>query len=270
MRATRFNRKFVFIAGLHRSGTTLLADLLGAHPDISAFKNTGAYMDEGQHLQSVYPVGHVWGGDAVGRFGFDPFAYLTEKSPLAAPDKADALFAQWARHWDLSRPVLLEKSPPNIIRTRYLQACFPDSYFIVITRHPVANALATKKWCRRNPLIGIMTNWALCHSRLLRDRAYLKNCLIVRYEDMAADVAAVLRRATDFIGLPPFEPPPGAIRPDVNEKYFARWRDMCTSPLGRAEATLGRWMLEGVFRRFGYSFDDAAPPGGPTDRPRGA
>ncbi|MBB5519352.1 sulfotransferase family protein [Amphiplicatus metriothermophilus] len=257
MQATRFNRKFVFIAGLHRSGTTLLADLLGAHPDISAFRNTGAYMDEGQHLQSVYPVGHVWGGDAVGRFGFDPFAHLTEKSPLARPEKADALFAQWARYWDLSKPVLLEKSPPNIIRTRYLQACFPESYFVVITRHPVANAVATKKWCGRNPLIGIMANWAVCHVRFLRDQARLKNAMVIKYEDLVAEPARILRAVTDFIGLAPLAPADHDLRRDVNEKYFARWREASAGPLGRAAAAAGRLFLEGSFRRFGYSFDEA-------------
>jgi hypothetical protein len=32
--------RFVFLAGLHRSGTTLLARLLAAHPEISGFSDT--------------------------------------------------------------------------------------------------------------------------------------------------------------------------------------------------------------------------------------
>jgi hypothetical protein len=31
------------------------------------------------------------------------------------------LFREWATHWDLSRPVLLEKSPPNMMWMRFLQ-----------------------------------------------------------------------------------------------------------------------------------------------------
>ena len=48
--------RFVFLAGLHRSGTTLLARLLAAHPEVSGFSGTGAPADEGQLLQSVYPA----------------------------------------------------------------------------------------------------------------------------------------------------------------------------------------------------------------------
>ena len=42
---------FVFISGLHRSGTTQLHSTLGTHPDVSGMVGTGAPHDEGQHLR---------------------------------------------------------------------------------------------------------------------------------------------------------------------------------------------------------------------------
>src|SRR5207253_5284104 len=83
--------RFVFLAGLHRSGTTLLARLLAAHPQVSGFSGTGAPADEGQHLQTVYPAAKVWGGP--GRFGFAPEAHFTEEQ--ASEEKARQLFAEW-------------------------------------------------------------------------------------------------------------------------------------------------------------------------------
>ena len=68
--------RFVFLAGLHRSGTTLLARLLASHPEVSGFSDTGVPADEGQHLQTVYPAAAVYGGP--GRFGFAPEAHFTE------------------------------------------------------------------------------------------------------------------------------------------------------------------------------------------------
>jgi hypothetical protein len=74
------DHRFVFIGGLHRSGTTLLARCLAEHPEVSGFSGTRALEDEGQHLQNVYQPGRAYGGP--GRFGFDPEAHLTETSSL--------------------------------------------------------------------------------------------------------------------------------------------------------------------------------------------
>ena len=56
------DKKFVFICGLHKSGTSLLFRILRDHPDMSGFTNTGVPKDEGQHLQSVYPPAWRFGG----------------------------------------------------------------------------------------------------------------------------------------------------------------------------------------------------------------
>jgi len=45
--------RIVFVAGLHRSGTSLVHRCLAAHPDVSGFADTGVPEDEGQHLQTV-------------------------------------------------------------------------------------------------------------------------------------------------------------------------------------------------------------------------
>jgi hypothetical protein len=82
---------FVFVTGLHRSGTSPLHRCLRRHPQISGFENTGVAEDEGQHLQTVLPRGGAYGGP--GRFGRHPEAHITETHPLANPETAEALFA---------------------------------------------------------------------------------------------------------------------------------------------------------------------------------
>ena len=49
--------RYVFVTGLHRSGTSLLARCIAQHPQVSGFSGTGVPEDEGQLLQSVYPPG---------------------------------------------------------------------------------------------------------------------------------------------------------------------------------------------------------------------
>ncbi|TMM15238.1 MAG: sulfotransferase [Actinobacteria bacterium] len=89
------DKRFVFIGGLHRSGTSLVHEILKAHPEVSGFTNTGAPEDEGQHLQSVYAPSSAHG--TFGTFGFDPDAHLTEESPLATPQSATLLWGQCAK-----------------------------------------------------------------------------------------------------------------------------------------------------------------------------
>src|SRR5262245_29339768 len=107
-----------------RSGTTALARLVGSHPKISSLTNTGVPWDEGEYLQSVYPKEDAYGGG--GRFGLHPDSHLTEHSPRTA-DAGERLFAAWSPYWDLSKPILCEKTPANIVRTRFLQAVLPNS-----------------------------------------------------------------------------------------------------------------------------------------------
>src|SRR5579871_293575 len=121
---------FVFVTGLHRSGTSPLHRCLRAHPQMSGFHNTNVPEDEGQHLQTVLPRGGAYGGP--GRFGRHPEVHMTETHPLATPETAHALFAQWAPYWDLEKPYLIEKTPMTLLRTRMFQALFPNSFFIVI------------------------------------------------------------------------------------------------------------------------------------------
>jgi hypothetical protein len=46
-------KKYVFVGGHHRSGTSVLAFNIGRMENCTAFENTGVGMDEGQFLQNV-------------------------------------------------------------------------------------------------------------------------------------------------------------------------------------------------------------------------
>lgn len=226
---------FAFVAGLHRSGTSLLFKCLRNHPDVSGFRNTGVPENEGQHLQTVYPPARVYGGP--GRFGFDPRAHLTEQSDLVSDDSRDRLFSEWSRYWELSKRVLLEKSPPNLIRTRFLQAMFPNARFVIMQRHPVAVAYATQKWSR-TPVASLIEHWLVCHELFEADRPRLKHVLVVRYEELVAAPQAVLDEICVFLDLPGhrFD---ADVQTGKNAVYLNRWeqsRDRFTTS-GRLDAT---------------------------------
>ena len=245
------DKQFVFIAGLHRSGTSLLFQCLRDHPQISGFENTGVPEDEGQHLQSVYAPAHKFG--RPGTFGFNPDAYLTERSPLVTEQNRECLFREWSRWWNLDQPVLLEKSPANLVRSRFLQAMFPDSRFVVITRHPIANAYATQKWSR-TPLYSLVRHWLVCHERFEEDRRHLRRAMLLRYEDFVRQPERVLAEVCAFLDLPPHWSGRD-VRPEINARYLARWQRRSRSLVSAPYVGLMRRRFEARLQRFGYSLE---------------
>lgn len=87
--------------------------------------------------------------EGIGGYALAPSSRLGSDHPLAEEGHALRLFAQWATHWDLSRPVLLEKSPSNARAIGMLAAMWrlgraADARFIFISRHPLLQALAMR------------------------------------------------------------------------------------------------------------------------------
>ena len=249
------DHRLVFVAGTHRSGTTPLARVLAAHQQVSGFHGTGATEDEGQHLQTVYPAARTYGGP--GRFALDPRSHLTEDSPLATPDNARLLADQWTPYWDMSRPVLVEKSPPNLVMTRFLQALYPHASFVVIVRHPVVVALGTDKWLRGRSLRTPMANWFAAHDTFVADLPSLRSAYVVRYEALVRDPAAELGAMGDFLGLA------GPLDATLwqagrSDAYAARWSGMATDRLPWRRSLRRSLVAEFGARAaaYGYDLDD--------------
>ena len=248
------NYQFVFIGGLHRSGTSLLFQCLREHPLISGFRNTGAFEDEGQHLQTVYPPAKAYGGP--GEFGFNPEAHLNETSNLTTDDNRERLFSDWKRHWNLKKPVLLEKSPPNLIQMRFLQALFPDSHFIVLMRHPIATSYATQKWSKTS-VASLIGHWLACYERFEQDRRHIKRLLTLKYENFVAKPQLTLEKIYSFIGVN-LHPNQLKVCSDINEKYFEKWREDQRNFMHKSffESFYIRWRCEKRVSKFGYSLYD--------------
>ena len=224
-------KRHVFIGGLHRSGTTLLAQVLGQHPEVSHFSQTGVIEDEGQFLQTVYQTDNDHGGP--GRFAFDRQACLNESSGLVSAENSRKLGQEWGRYWDRSKAVYIEKTPANLIRGRFLQALFPDSYFIFVLRQPVATSIATYKWSGTG-IYSLLHHWVTAHEIMRGDLPFLHRALVVSYEGLMAEPAVIMRHIEDFIGLKHHEYRV-KFDPDMNAKYFDSWRTLFLSSASRVK-----------------------------------
>jgi hypothetical protein len=244
------DQQLVFVGGLHRSGTTLLARLLASSPEATGLSGTGVPEDEGQHVQDVYPPAERHGGS--GRFALKREAHLTEESPLATPENAQRLWQAWRPYWDSDQPFLIEKSPPNIVMGRFLQQLFPSAAFVFIVRHPVTVTLATRKWRKRTPLPRLMSNWFRAHERAAADLGHLSRVHVVSYEWLITDPAAVMGEVTEFLGMP------GPVATDDvdasgSQRYEEEWKALLAE--GHRGAVRAHQRFADRARGFGYDLD---------------
>eukprot|EP00930_Biecheleria_cincta_P021760 TRINITY_DN16026_c0_g1_i2.p1 TRINITY_DN16026_c0_g1~~TRINITY_DN16026_c0_g1_i2.p1 ORF type:complete len:443 (+),score=58.77 TRINITY_DN16026_c0_g1_i2:96-1424(+) len=268
--------------GLHRSGTTLLAETLSKHPGIAGLKHQpGAdarkaawinkVMGEGIFLQTVYPkfgLDHnkfllrKWAGqlakkipflpedalpfmrlrEGVGRFALHPNHHLDDSSSLIVPEAQEHLFNEWALFWNLSRPVLLEKSPSNIVISPFLHRLWglglsaSPARFIFVRRHPIPVALATQR--RAGAIVSdldvgdLVEHWVAAEERRSKDIEsyfdfYEKDRDVYRvldFEDMLQEPRKVLAELFRWLKLQESEELLSTfekeVRPDQNTQYF--------------------------------------------------
>ena len=194
-------KTWVFLVGCYNSGTTLLAELLGQHPSISALSTEGHFITD-QFIKD-YDIGlpRMW----VER---EDLFRLNEDDE--GPD-ALRVKKEWAMRLDLKKPVLLEKSPPNSAKMRWLQKHFENAHFIGIMRNGYAVSEGITRKADPKHLINSWPiemsayQWKRSNEVMQQDAEHLKRFMWVTYEDLAGDTVETLNKITDFIGIDDFE-----------------------------------------------------------------
>jgi sulfotransferase family protein len=176
----------VFVAGLPRTGTTLVERIIASHPMMATVGETGAFAIELRRSVQENPSGRDVAGlgqhylDAVCGFGAKP----------------DARF--------------VDKTLQNYLHCRLIHAALPKAKIILLQRHPLDACWAIYK----AHFQGIfpfayqqieLAEFYLAYRRLTRHwRAILPSDVLleINYEDIVRDQMAASRRLIDFVGLP--------------------------------------------------------------------
>lgn len=180
---------FLFICGLHRSGTTLVESYVSSLFSVS-YLRANVPENEGQHLQDVYPPALKHGGP--GRFAFSPEMYPAIPTEAEAEMYRQRIIQAWRPYVVGDDSILSEKSPPNLTKIEWLRTVFPGSRFLIVVRDPRAVAGATQKWSKTS-LEELVFHWSVAHSiaiKTLKD-----DCHIVTYEGFCQDPGRELAKS---------------------------------------------------------------------------
>ncbi len=165
---------YLFVLCPPYSGSTLLWKLLSTSDNVSALPDEGQFLPELKDLMRDRP----WDAEHA----------------LPWPD----IKAVWDAYWDPSKPVLLEKSPPNIIRTRDILAHFEPVRFVIMVRNPYAQSeglMRRNNWSARRA-----ANFAMmCLRTQLENRRQLEHAAVLTYESLVKDPAGTCKQLGAFM-----------------------------------------------------------------------
>ena len=190
-------QKWVFIVGCYNSGTTLLSEVLGTHDMISALQT------EGQYLTDQFASDHELGLSRMWTRREDLYR-LTENDK--GPDVV-RIKKEWGMSFDQTKPVLLEKTPANAARTRWLQKHFENAYFIGVIRNGYAAAEGISRKAMPIHMPGgwpihlSAYQWTRSNMVIEADSKYLRHFIWVRYEDLANATGSVLESIFRFLDI---------------------------------------------------------------------
>src|SRR3989442_9158381 len=200
--------RLIFLIGAPRSGTTLLARMLGAPSAI--------YGRAEPHL--ITPIAHLGYYANVQKAPYDPFNVeqavreFVADLPRGEADYLDALRAYTDTMYERmlstapGKRFFLDKTPAYALVLPFLVKLYPEARYIVLTRHPLPGL---SSWVEsffdgdyqvalnHNPLLA---RYVPALARMLRERPV--PLVHVRYEELVREPETHFRRVCDHLGIP--------------------------------------------------------------------
>ncbi|HSY08454.1 MAG TPA: sulfotransferase [Steroidobacteraceae bacterium] len=187
----------IFIVAFPRSGTTLLEQMLDAHPQVKS-------MDEQPFIKKAH--------DEVTELGL---RYPAELGRLSAAQRQSIRAHYWERvRAKVELPPgnrLVDKNPLNLLRLPLIRRLFPHARIVLAIRHPCDTLLSCFAQQFRAPDLALMCRdlgELAGHYRRAFDFWYAQWPLLrpasyeLKYEELVADFEHEVRRLSEFLQLP--------------------------------------------------------------------
>jgi len=183
--------KWIFLLGCNNSGTTLVYNVLGLHPAISALPR------DGQKLTKALPNSGSLHYPRIWTERLDVLR-LTEGDNRC--DRARLVYDWIDYKKEVSTEFILVKSPPDTIRSRWLQEVFGHCYFIGLVRNGYVVCEGIRRR-NRYSMERCARHWNLANKVMLEDSQFLDHFKLLTYEELTHDPIAALGSLADFLGL---------------------------------------------------------------------
>lgn len=251
----------IFVVGVQRSGTTLLAAMLAAHsrlscgPETHFFRRLAAVDEASLADERNWPQAATDFVSGITHIGATPGTtttllakYRLDRDAIATflagrrpsiPAALEAVTAQYMAARGKVRWV--EKTPDHLLYLEAIRRHFPDAPIVRILRDPrdVAVSLMKVPWGARSFLEGLLF-WermdAASRDFFLSDR----HSYTLRFEDLVSDPAGELQKLCNFVGET-FEPAmldTSATGEEINARK-APWKEKVSKAADRSRA--GAW-----------------------------
>ena len=221
----------VFVCGVHRSGTTLVRNLLDGHPDLAVLPSEGTYYTNLEQKLKLLPanewiafLGTEWLRRLANPINQPPYWLLGRSTGEGSPyvDFARYLFAWWEvlphkghTQWPHTAVLLayascfnstaefwVDKTPAN---ERFLNRIWdemPNAKIVLPIRHPIAVLISRKKMepglNLRRALLDLKVSFRTAVKQLeLNDPRFF----IVRYEELTEHPKLAIQKLAAFLNI---------------------------------------------------------------------
>lgn len=187
----------IFIVGLHRSGSTLIEQILASHSQV---EGTAELPNLGQIAASV-------GRYRSDRVGFPEAARDLKPRDWRAYGKQ--YIDDTRRHRASDKPRFTDKMPENFPLLGFMHLILPNSRVIDARRHPLDSLLGNYKQLYGGGMdysydLEDLVHYYLEYDRLMRhwEQVLPGKVLTVHYEETVLDLEGQVRRILEHCGLP--------------------------------------------------------------------
>jgi tetratricopeptide (TPR) repeat protein len=189
----------IFIVGMHRSGTTLLEQMLAGHPEVAALGELYDFTSAMRYTTDHHCKGVM---DAT----------LVERARSADFSVAGRRYLDGIR-WRLDGSrYFTDKLPSNFLNIGFIAHALPQAKFLHMVRDPMETCFSNLRelFSDANPYsydLGELADYYSSYTALMKrwQARFPGRILDVGYAQLLTDPESELRRVTEFCGLP-FDP----------------------------------------------------------------